>query len=93
MQNIKVFNKSVFSLCTVPEWKSPNCARAVKWFWVFFFVKLCYRYEMDPNSRVIKTGVTYNSKLIHPFYEPSVNQKTSIDIINEARVAIKGSFF
>lgn len=46
---------------------------------------------MDPNTRAIKTSIGSSQKFSQPFYEPPLYcQKTSVDIINEARVAIKG---
>lgn len=47
---------------------------------------------MDPNSKYIKANINISNKIIQPFYEPPVHcQKTSAEIIKEARVAIKGN--
>lgn len=44
---------------------------------------------MDPLSKNIKPHSGAISKVSLPFYEPPP-RKTSVDIINEARLAIRG---
>lgn len=47
---------------------------------------------MDPNNKSIKTTINISNKYTKPFYEAPVTcQKTSAEIIKEARVAIKGN--
>lgn len=46
---------------------------------------------MDVHSKNIKPNLGAVSKIVQPFYAPpSYVQKTSAEIINEARAAIKG---